>query len=772
MTTAEEASRWNWAVEGYIPPDRIETEIPFHTDAKSTDPISYELIRHALWNINTEHGQTIAKVSGSPFAIYVHDLNPAITDELGELVYGGQFIQHMCAGAPSAVQWILEYRSENPGIAEGDVFLTNDPWIGVNHQQDILLLKPVFVDGAIFSWISSTLHQYDMGGTTPSSFCPDARDAFWEPSPIPPMKFVSGGAILADVEEMVVRKSRLSELVRLDLRAMIAGVNVAEQRMRELCSRYGPEVLKGVMRKISDDSEQVFVSRLEAIPDGIWRDRSYLEMSLPGDPGVYKVELTMTKEGDRLTFGNSGTDPQVGAINSTIISFKGCIMTALIGALLHDQLFAHGGPMRHITFDPEPGTLTCARHPAAVTAGTATAMSLVLCQAQTVVSKMVACSANEWDRGEATAKPGASQYPILSQGGTSQWGTPFATIALEPIMSGVGGFMNRDGVSTGGYPFDPKATAPNVEHSEQSFPLLTLYRRELIDSGGPGRYRGGASAVCATVPHGVDEIELATAASGVWQPTGTGIFGGGAALPSRFWLKRGTDIADKLAGGDVPTDLSELSGIDEFLDPKQAGILQQTGDVLEMEYCAAGGFGDPFERDPQLVATDVELGIVSAHAASLNYGVAVRVSGESAEVDEEGTRHLRDQELKRRREQSAPSEQLRVPTQPESRNGRVTIADTIAIEFKDGTSLYRCQGCGEEIGRNVRSYKSCTRFSDRELDDVLAKPVLGVSGEATKIVQREHYCPVCYRRVDAEILMPGDPSLVDIEISSAPHIDA
>jgi len=706
MAIAESTPRWDWSVEGYIPPDRIEADLPLHTEADaSIDPITYELIRHALWNINTEHGQTIAKVSGSPFAIYVHDLNPAITDEVGELVYGGQYIQHMCAGAPSAVQWVLEYRSDNPGIADGDVYLSNDPWIGVNHQQDIVLLKPVFVEGSIFAWVTSTLHQYDMGGTTPSSFCPDARDTYWEPTPIPPMRLLAGGEMLADVEEMVVRKSRLSELVRLDLHAMIAGINIAQRRMLELCDRYGPAIVKGVMRKISDDSERVFVSRLESIPDGVWRDRSYLEMALPGDPGIYKVEISVTKEGDTLTFSNRGTDPQVGAINSTIISFKGCIMTALIGALLHDQLFAHGGPMRHIQFDPEPGTLTCARHPAAVTAGTATAMSLVLCQAQTVISKMIACSSNAPDRAEATAKPGSSQYPILSMGGVSQWGTPFATIALEPIMSGVGAFMNRDGVSTGGYPFDPKAMAPNVEHNEQSFPLLTLYRREQIDSGGPGRHRGGASAVSAFVPHGAERIELATAASGVWQPTGSGIFGGGNALPSHFRLRRGSDVAEQLRNGTVPVDMDKIAGDDVYLEPKQTGIVQNVVDVLEMDYPAAGGFGDPFERDPSAVATDVEEGIVSPRGASLNYGVAVRVTEESVEVDEEETKQLRDEELERRRKESRPSVQVPQASGVEPRDGRVLIADVIEIEFKSGSSIFRCQACNEELGRDVTSYK-------------------------------------------------------------------
>ena len=533
---------WNEVTDGYIGPKDPRTTAPLHRDSDDgIDPISYEVIRHTLWNINIEHGETILKVSGSPVALYSHDFNPAITLEDGELVYFGQYVQHLCGGAPAGVKWTLENRDRNPGINPGDVFLTNDPWIACNHQLDMVLLKPVFWEGAIFAWVTSTLHAYDLGGTTPGSFCPDAKDIYYEPSPIPPIKLVEGGELRDDIEQMVLRKSRLPDLVGLDLRAMIAGLAVAERRMTGLCEKYSAPVVKGAMKRISDNSEEVFLSRLADIPDGVWRDRSYMEMALPGDRGIYKVELSVTKEGDTLTFRNDGTDPQVGAINNTIVGFKGSIMTGLIGAFLHDQLFAYGGPMRHIKFEPTPGTMTCARFPAAVSCAPNTSMLIVLGQANSVISKMMSCSANPADRREATAKFGGSQFPILSMAGKDQWGGPFATVLLDAMMSGIGAMGFRDGVSTGGYPFDPKAIAPNVEFNEQQFPVIYLHRRELPDSAGAGRYRGGACASWAFVPHETDEIALASSAGGVWAPTGTGMWGGGTATTMRFTLVSDSD---------------------------------------------------------------------------------------------------------------------------------------------------------------------------------------------------------------------------------------
>lgn len=766
MATMEtiEPQAWNPTTDGYIGPAEVVTTATLHTERdQEVDPVTYEVIRHALWNINIEHGETILKVSGSPVALYSHDFNPAITTEDGELVYFGQYVQHLCAGAPAGVKWTLENRSVNPGIEEGDIFLTNDPWISCNHQPDVVMLKPVFWEGRIFAWVTSTLHQYDLGGTTPGSFCPDAQDVYYEPSPIPPIKVVERGRIRDDVEEMVLRKSRLPDLVRLDLHAMIAGCNVAERRLLGLCEKYGAPVVKGAMTRISDNSEEVYLARIREIPDGVWRDRSYLEMALPGDKAIYEVALSVTKEGDTLTFRNEGTDPQAGALNTTIVGFKGAIMTGLIAAFLHDQLFAYGGPMRHIRFEPTPGTLTCARYPASVSCAPNTSMLTVLGQANTVISKMISCSRNTRDRREASAKFGASQYPILSLAGTDQWGGPFATVLLDPMLSGIGGMQNRDGVSTGGYAFDPKAIAPNVEFNEQFFPLLYLNRKELVDSAGPGRHRGGVAASWAFVPHGTEEISLATSASGVWVPTGTGMWGGGTATTNRFTLCRGSDAESHFAAGRIP-DMDELQGEVELLEPKGTGIAQRRGDALAQQYPGAAGFGDALERDPAAVAEDVTEGYVSVEGARRDYFVVVAEGADGAfTADLEATARCRDAERERRR--GAAREPEPVEAYPAtSGSGRVELADVVSIEFDDGATVYSCSACGSELGRDLPSYKAGARFDERELTEAVPGFVPGDSKAAGELVLREHFCPSCMRRLDAEVVRRGEPSLVDVEI--------
>src|SRR5258708_25903290 len=132
---------------GYVPPKklRISPKLNLHRkSAKNIDPITYEVIRHSLWHVNEEHGATIQRLSGSPVAMYALDLNPSILTEDGEFVYFGPYMQYMSGVTDTQVKWVLEYRSANPGITDGDIFLPNDPWVGPPHQHALMLICPPF----------------------------------------------------------------------------------------------------------------------------------------------------------------------------------------------------------------------------------------------------------------------------------------------------------------------------------------------------------------------------------------------------------------------------------------------------------------------------------------------------------------------------------------------------------------------------------------------------------------------------------------------------
>src|SRR5258708_3953891 len=280
---------------GYVPPKKlsISPKLKLHRkSAKSIDPITYEVIRHSLWHVNEEHGATIQRLSGSPVAMYALDLNPSILTEDGEFVYFGPYMQYMSGVTDTQVKWVLEYRSDNPGITDGDMFLANDPWVGAAHQQDVMLICRVFWRGGLFCGVTNCLPQYDWGGITPSSFCGSGETALEEAICTPPVKIVEGNEIRRDIEELYLRASRKPEAVALDFRAQLAGNLTARDRVLALIRRYGAEGVKGVMRKILDNGDAALLGKLKSPPHGVWRERSYVETCPPGDRRPHQVKRT------------------------------------------------------------------------------------------------------------------------------------------------------------------------------------------------------------------------------------------------------------------------------------------------------------------------------------------------------------------------------------------------------------------------------------------------------------------------------------------------
>ena len=141
------------------------TQLELHAEiAEMIDPVTFEVIKNNLWNINIEHGTTLIRTSGSLIVAHGRDLNPCILTEDAEYVFVGPYVQIITSAADMATKWVMKNLVENPGIRESDMFLSNDPWIGATHQMDVTLISPVFVGGKIFCWTVNTMHQNDVGG--------------------------------------------------------------------------------------------------------------------------------------------------------------------------------------------------------------------------------------------------------------------------------------------------------------------------------------------------------------------------------------------------------------------------------------------------------------------------------------------------------------------------------------------------------------------------------------------------------------------------------
>ncbi|HUZ74521.1 MAG TPA: hydantoinase B/oxoprolinase family protein [Stellaceae bacterium] len=741
----------------YVPPARltISPKLRLHRAARDDfDPVTFEVIRHSLWNVNEEHGATIQRISGSPVAMYALDLNPSILTEDAEFVYFGPYMQYMSGVTDTQVKWILENRSDNPGIGDGDMFLANDPWVGAAHQQDVMLICPVFWEGELFCWVTNCLHQYDIGGITPGSFCPAAETAFDEGILIPPIKIIENGTIRRDIEELYLRASRKPELVALDFRAQMAGNAAARKRILELIRRYDASVVKGVMRRILANGEAAFLDKLRRLPDGVWRDRTYVECCRPGDRGTYRVALTLRKTGDHLAFENDGTDPQQGAMNATYSGWRGSIMVALNQLLCWDQYFSVGGALRHVTFNPTPGTLNCASFPASVSTAPVQAMEISLYPAYNVLSKMI--FADPAMRQDVMCIGGTSQWPATIFRGIDQWGERYGYLLIDPIGGAIGAFSTQDGISTGGQSRTPICKLPNIEHTEQTFPLLFLYRKEVMDSGGPGRWRGGLSAESCFIPHNTDCVVQDTLSSGNAIPTSTGMMGGYPGTTNIYRFVRGSDILDRLQHRAMVDDIAQVKGEAVTLGLRQENFEQHPADVYAVVWTAAGGFGDPMERDPALVLEDCHNGAVSAAAARDIYGVVI--ADES--VDDAATTALREHTRRERiaRGGLAPPRRLAGPV-------ALRVTENLVVRIEGGVPHHCCAKCDADLGPTQGNYKDHCIREDRPIAHAVP-----LSGDPHRYIDaepqfRQFACPGCGALIENEVALAADPVLHDIAIA-------
>ena len=243
-------------------------------------------------------GEALKRMSGSLAVTDANDFDVAIADPFGETVQVGPYNTQLVASIGFGIQWILSNRSGNPGIAEGDMFLCNDPWIGGGlHQNDVSLFAPIFHDGELFGWTVAVAHQLDVGGVSPGSWTPRAQDIFWESLPTPPVRIVHKGEMQRDVEDVYLRRSRTPQLVGLDLRAKMGANLIGHERIHELIKKYGADVVQAVMQRQMNDAEARLRQKLLQCPDGTWTAESYQEQSMQGDRGLHAIRCRMTKQG-------------------------------------------------------------------------------------------------------------------------------------------------------------------------------------------------------------------------------------------------------------------------------------------------------------------------------------------------------------------------------------------------------------------------------------------------------------------------------------------
>ncbi|HZL55383.1 MAG TPA: hydantoinase B/oxoprolinase family protein, partial [Solirubrobacteraceae bacterium] len=505
------------------------------------DPITFEVIRHRLWAINDEQGRMAARLSGAPIIYEAYDLNAALMTADGRGLCCGVFIMHHGATIDGFVRRVLTDWPQAE-IRPGDMFFTNDPWWGALHANDGILAMPVFAAGELVAWSGIVMHDSDVGSPVPGSFVSGATDRFGEAPLFPAIKLAENFEPRADIERAYLRNSRTPDQNALNMRARVAALRTTHARIGELVQRYGLDVFRAAQEGVISYVERVLRRRLREIPDGVWVARGFHDHDGITD-AVYEIRCRLTKAGEALRFDLTGTAAQApGPINCARPALEGVVAGVLLTFLCHDLPWAIGGLGAIASIEVPEATIVSASSPAAVSM----ASIMAALTAQDVVANAVAqmLLGSERHRGEAQAtwSPGICGTTVAA---SEPDGASVIALLSESFGGGGGARSFADGVDSGGVFHSMGSRIANVESLESRGPLLQLYRREAPDSGGAGRFRGGAGLEFAVTPHklGAGRGQLITRSSGVTLPAGHGLAGGRPGAPASQIVARGSNVA-------------------------------------------------------------------------------------------------------------------------------------------------------------------------------------------------------------------------------------
>jgi N-methylhydantoinase B len=558
------------------------------------DPVTLAVLKGRLEQIADEMDATLFRSAFNPIIAEAHDASHGIYDALtGDTLIQGKSGLPIFVGVMAfAVKAAIDKAAQHGDLADGDVYLFNDPYDGGTHLSDFKLVRPFFHDGRLFCWLASVGHWHDVGGNVPGNYNPVATESFQEGMHIPPVRLVRQGQINTDIVDILKSNSRLPLSLYGDLHGQLNALDLGAKRLGDLLKDYGAATVAEALTELRMRAAKLMRANIAALPDGTYSAEDFLDNDGIVDAPL-KIALDITVRGEEMVLDFSRSAPPcAGPVN---IARSTAIASCYV-ALKHvfRDVPANAGCLEPIRFVIPETSILSAKPPKPVGGYTETILRVI-----DVVFQALAQAAPDKVNGCAYGTINA-----LSLAGYRKDGRRWVMFSF--FGGGLGGNPESDGLNHGNAPIST-ATIPPLEILEAAYPVMFTRWSLRGDSGGPGAHRGGLGAVY--------EIELLEEQADVFvfgergKFAPPGVVGGGAAAKNRFTYQQGSHLA-------TPPQVS-----------KMVGISIGRGERLLLETPGGGGYGAARERDPEAVARDVRFGFVSAEAAERDYGVAIRADG-------------------------------------------------------------------------------------------------------------------------------------------------
>lgn len=575
----------------------------------SVDMITLQVVMNALFSITDEMNMALIRTAYSTnikdrrdcsCAIYTKDREVISQTELGSPVHLGVM--------PSALDSVFQHMSL-ADLEEGDHVIVNVPHpAGPGHLNDITLLTPVFVNGQIEFIAANMAHHVDVGGYAPGSMAAGLREIYQEGLQIPPVKIVKKGVVDKELMSFITQNVRTSTEVEGDIHAQMACNNVGAKRLQELSAQYGVEELYHYINAQFDYSEKRMRAGLKALPQGEYSFEDYME-GTPRTQPLIKIKVRAVIDEEGILFDFEGTDPQADdSINSNISCTKSACYY-VVKVLVDPGLPPNIGSYRPIRIQAPSGSVINSKSPAAIANAT-------IITAPKVVDVLLGALYKAIPERAAAASNGVTS--LFNIGGTDRDGKLYNYI--ETYAGGQGAMMTQDGMDAVQCHMTNTRNAP-AEVIEMTYPLIIRGNGLEPDTDGPGRFRGGLGmhreievlSEKTTLTLSTDRMKLKP-----W-----GVFGGKDGSCSRC-------VFENPDGSVTELPYSKMT------------LPIDCGTVVTINTPGAGGWGDPFTRDPEKVLKDVREELISVERARDCYGVAIKRQGRRYSIDEAETKKLRE----------------------------------------------------------------------------------------------------------------------------------
>lgn len=584
-----------------------------------TDPILLAVISNRLDSIVREMENTLLRTGRSGVLNMARDFSCAITTGDNQLLSSAEGLPCHIFGAHLMTNAMTELHGDT--LADGDAYLHNDPYRGNSHAADHTILVPVFFEGEHMFTTLAKAHQADIGNSEPTTYMPFAKDVYQEGALIFPCVLVQKDRRdVGDIIRMCQARIRVPDQWYGDYLAMVGAARVAEARLKELCERYGRDVVKGYIRDWMDYSEQKMIQAIGALPSGETVGVGRHD-PVPGvlPEGIeIRVKIAVDAEGGRVRLDlRDNIDCIPAGVNESEACTVSNVMAGLFNSL-EPGVPANSGSFRRVELLLRDNCIVGRPefpHSTSV-ATTNVGDRLTVTTQKAIADAWAGFGAAE---GATGLGPGFSVVSGIDRrhGGDAYVNQVFLGSQGGPAHPDIDGWVTYGLAVSGGLMF-----RDSVELSELKYPFRVGELRMRVDSEGAGRRRGAPGATVTFGPRW-DEMEAAYVTDCVsFPPRGTQ--GGGT------------------ASGNVSFMLTTEG--EERIIPSLGTITLQAGEQIGQRSTGGGGYGPAWEREPARVLADVLAGFVSFERAKSVYGVAFVADVMSADlaIDDDGTAALRE----------------------------------------------------------------------------------------------------------------------------------